>query len=84
METIMETKIEYRVRPVTRYIVTRYEEESTGIAGQPITGASSTQYGEFDSHKEAYNVGYALCLAEHQRLGWPPGDERIRYPDVEA
>jgi hypothetical protein len=28
----------------------------------------------------AYAVGYALCKAEHDRLGWPPADERIQYP----
>ena len=66
--------IEYRVRPVTRYVVTRYENQ--GDAG---TGSVSG-LGEFDNEETAYAVGYALCKAEHERLGWPPGDMRILYP----
>lgn len=65
--------IEYRVRPVTRYIVTRFE------AGENC--GSSSQHGEFDNPEVAYQVGYALCKAEHDRLGYLPGDERIRYPE---
>ena len=67
-------KIEYRVRPVTRYIVTRYEEKDGGRSG-----ASSPQ-GEYENADMAFEVGYALCKAEHDRLGWPLGDERIKYP----
>lgn len=71
----MQGMIEYRVRPVTRYIVTRFE------APRPDTRAmGSSQHGEFDNFETAYAVGYALCKAEHDRLGWPPGDERIQYP----
>lgn len=69
----METKIEYRVRPVTRYIVTRYHESENG-------GGVDT-LGEYDNHDTAYAVGYALCKAEQERLGWPIGDERIMYPE---
>lgn len=64
--------IEYRVRPVTRYIVTRYEET------ERCSGCS--QHGEFDNPEVAYQVGYALCKAEHDRLGYPPDDMRIIYP----
>lgn len=67
-------KIEYRVRPVTRYIVTRYEEK--GGASQAAVRMAS----EFDNADTAYEVGYALCKAEHDRLGYAPGDERIIYP----
>lgn len=66
-------KIEYRVRPVTRYIVTRFHKDETG--------AGVEQRGEFDHEQNAYEVGYALCKAEHDRMGWPPGDERILYPE---
>lgn len=69
----MQTKIEYRVRPVTRYIVTRQE------FGENHTGRN-TQHGEYDNADVAYEVGYALAKAEHDRLGYPPGDERIIYP----
>lgn len=66
-------KVEYRVRPVTRYIVTRYHESEN-------TGGSEFK-GEFDSHQVAYAVGYALAQEEHLRLGYPLGDERIMYPE---
>ena len=67
-------KIEYRVRPVTRFIVTRFHQEDRGTAGVDVRG-------EFDNEAMAYEVGYALCKAEHDRLGYPPGDERIQYPE---
>jgi hypothetical protein len=64
--------IEYRVRPVTRYVVTRFQREGT-------SGASST-LGEYDNQQVAHEVAYAVAKAEHARLGWPLGDERIKYP----
>nr|WP_029924411.1 hypothetical protein [Ochrobactrum sp. UNC390CL2Tsu3S39] len=69
------TKIEYRVVPVTRYIVTRYHEEGRG--------AGCEHRGEFDNQQTAYDVGYALAKAEHDQLGWPVGDERITYPEFQ-
>lgn len=66
-------KVEYRVRPVTRYIVTRFYKDDQG-------GCSEVK-GEFDSQEVAYQVGYALAKAEHQVLGYPVGDERIQYPE---
>lgn len=71
-------KIEYRVRPVTRFIVTRYEQSAANSDGSSSCGSS--QLGEYDSAAVAYQVGYALCKAEHQRLGWPIDDGRISYP----
>lgn len=65
-------KIEYRVRPVTRFIVTRFEQNSNG--------GSCSQIGEYDNEVVAYQVGYAVCKAEHQRLEWPLNDQRIVYP----
>lgn len=70
-------QVEYRVRPVTRYIVTRYYEETQG-AGRGLCGSQFK--GEFDSSRIAYEVGYALAKEEHERLGYPIGDERIQYP----
>lgn len=70
------TKIEYRVRPVTRYIVTRWEGHEDGRCSSPSSAVS----GEYDNADMAYAVGYALCKAEHDRLGYPPGDERVTYP----
>lgn len=71
-------KIEYRVRPVTRYVVTRFHSES----GEGRGGCGSSVMGEYDNQQMAYEVGYALCKAEHDRLGFPPGDERITYPQL--
>lgn len=71
------TKIEYRVRPVTRYIVTRWE--GTDDPRAACSNGSST-LGEYDNADTAYEVGYALCKAEHDRLGYPPNDERVQYP----
>lgn len=67
-------KLEYHVRPVTRYVVTRFEESASGRTG----GSSSC--GEYDNADIAHEVAYALCKAEHDRLGLPPGDERVQYP----
>lgn len=72
------TLIEYRVRPVTRYIVTRFEGHGPG--GQAGSNASVCGRGEFDNADTAYAVGYALAKADHERIGWPIGDERIQYP----
>lgn len=66
--------IEYRVRPVTRYIVTRFERSADGAS------ANGGGRGEFDNAETAYAVGYALAKADHERKGWPLGDERIQYP----
>jgi hypothetical protein len=78
---MLPNKIEYRVRPITRYVVTRYEEgagdESVAVNAR---FAGSVQKGEYDNPDVAYEVAYALCKDEHQTLGWEPGDNRISYP----
>lgn len=74
----MTNQIEYRVRPVTRFIVTRYETEPP-LAGVTSKGAS-TQHGEFDNEETAYAVGYALAKAESDRLGLSPGDMGVMFP----
>ena len=72
MEPEME-QIEYRVRPVTRYIVRRFRGEESG-------GGMVSTIGEYDNADVAYQVGYACCKAEHDKLGWPLDDMRIQYP----
>lgn len=67
-------QIEYRVRPVTRYIVTRY------MTADGASDAGSSVAGEYDNADMAYEVAYALARAEHDRLGWVPGDHRMQYP----
>lgn len=69
-------KIEYRVRPVTRYIVTRFHQEGDGGS------AGIDTKGEFGNEEIAYEVAYALCKHEHRQLGYPLDDERIKYPDA--
>lgn len=75
----MRTEIEYRVVPVTRFIVTRHEREATDDGSQSTAGSSS-QRGEYDNAETAHAVGYALAKAEHEMNGWPPGDPRMTYP----
>ena len=70
--------VEYRLREVTRYIVTRYAKQETE---EGHTGCGDSRViGEYDNADTAYAVGYAMCRNEHQNLGWLPGDERIQYP----
>jgi len=76
----MDKQISYRVRPVTRYVVTRYDAEYDRATSSGSTGFS-TQRGEFDNFETAYAVAYALCKKEHDDSGLPPGDERFQYPE---
>ena len=71
--------VEYRVRPVTRYIITRFEQGVTSESGACAGGCSTR--GEYDNPDVAWEVAYALCKLDHERLGYPPGDERIQYPE---
>jgi hypothetical protein len=66
-------KVEYKVREVKRYIVTRYEESDR-------SGSCATR-GEFDNFDTAYHVGYAMAKLEHENLGYPIDDMRIIYPE---
>ena len=67
-------KIEYRVRKVERFIVTRYEESA-------VNPATVKEVGEYPNGEVAYNVAYALAKHEQDQLGCPPGDDRIVYPE---
>lgn len=67
--------IEYRVKRVERFIVTRYEESASGDTG------SVRQIGnEYDGFEVAYQVGYALARADQERLSLPPGDMGVMFP----
>lgn len=68
--------IEYRVRPVTRYQVTRYYADGT-------SGCCESK-GMFDNGEVAYQVAYALAKDEAERLKLLPGDERIVFPNIPA
>lgn len=70
----MISKVEYRVRMAPRYYVTRYQADVDGGQGVETKGV-------YDNPEVAHEVAFALCKAEHERLGFAPGDERIVYPD---
>lgn len=72
-------RIEYSVRPVTRYIVARFESEIDEEDGRGSMGSEGR--GEYDNEHVAYEVAYALAKADHDRMGWPLDDERIQYPE---
>ena len=67
--------IEYRVKRVERFIVTRHEESDSETTG------STRQIGnEYDGFEVAYEVAYALARADQDRLGLPPGDMGVIFP----
>lgn len=79
----MTELIEYRVRPVTRYIITRFESAASASGDTEASGdiAGQSQHkGEHDNADVAYEIAYALAKHDHELKGWPPGDERIQYP----
>ncbi len=73
------TEIEYRIREVTRYIVTKWHSE-TGPNGD--SGGVET-IGEYGNSAAAYDVAYALCKIEHGKLGYALDDPRITYPKID-
>jgi len=74
-------KVEYRVREITRYVITRYEEgHDETIEAGPKSWSGSSDKGQYDNKDVAWEVAYALCKNEHDQLGWPVGDNRIQYP----
>lgn len=70
-------KVEYQVRKVERFIITRYAEDEQGRPG------GSEMKGEYESAGLAHEIAFALARDEHQRLGWGLGDERMQYPKRE-
>lgn len=72
------TRVEYRVITTQRYIVTRYAEQPNPTTGMVVSGSAAK--GEFHNPEVAYEIAYALAKEEHDRLGWPAGDERMQYP----
>lgn len=73
-------KIEYKVRPVTRYVVTRFEARDESDKGGSFVG--SAVCGEFQKGETAFHVAYALARAESEKLGLSPGDETVMYPEA--
>jgi hypothetical protein len=69
----MAERIQYTVKEERRYVLTRSHDGPFETGSQKIA--------EFDNKDTAYKVGYDICSAEHRELDWPPGDDRIQYPD---
>lgn len=67
-------KVEYKVREVKRYVVTRYEEAQSGLTG------GSSVHGNFDNYETAYHVAYALADSEQRRLGLPLDSLGVIFP----
>lgn len=61
--------IEYRVRPVTRYIVTKFTNEPDQVSSQPM--------GEFDNEILASNA--AQAFADQETRMAQPADKVIRH-----
>jgi hypothetical protein len=66
--------VEFRVKEIKRYIVTRHEDNGT-------TGGT-TQIGEYASGETAYQVGYAMCRHEHNASGEPVESMNFIYPSI--
>jgi hypothetical protein len=66
--------IEYRVKPVVRYFVTRHESAEDGSGSLQNFGS------EYANGETAYEVGYALAKAEAERLGLPVGSTELIFP----
>lgn len=69
----MTKTVEYRVRPVTRYIVTKFAAEEIA----PGCGAvGSSVIGEFENQKRAVLVSEALSRQDGHPVKWEPMDEQ--------
>lgn len=68
--------IEYRVKPITRYLVTRF----ASLPGHDNKTGLVTERGQFDSYQTAHDVAYAMCKLEHDVAGTPPDDPSFQYP----
>lgn len=70
---------EFRVRPVTRYIVTKCDwvEHDNGTE----SSGNSRQLGpEYANEDIAYEVAYALARQESERLECSIASDRVIYP----
>lgn len=70
-------KVEYRVRPITRYVVTRYHEAHEE-GGNQACGCETR--GEYDNADVAFEVAYALCKSEHDASDEDVGSMNFIYP----
>lgn len=69
-EAAMSKLVEYKVRPVERYVITRYEEDGAS--------AACAERGEFSSPYIAQEVAFSLGKREQEALG---PDATVTYPE---
>ena len=88
-ETAMETTIkstrtiEYKVRPVTRYLVTRFESHSKEGNGADSGGSvGSSVVGEFDNADMAQATANALWTQEYNGRGFCAAGQAERCRDL--
>ena len=77
----MQHKLRPQITPVTRYIVTRFEQQTSDDERMGSSGAVD-QRGEFVNAEIAYHVAYALCTAEHSAAGAPLDSPDFIYPKI--
>lgn len=65
--------VEYRVKSVERFIVTRHEDG-------PVASGAQQKGPEYASFDTAYEVATALARQEQEKLGLPPGDMGVIFP----
>lgn len=73
----MAEKVEYRVRPVTRYVVTRFVTRYADEA-MPFDGVGSSVIGEFANQKLAHSVCEAFSANSGEKVFhvmWEPMEE---------
>ncbi len=81
LKIIQSGRVEFRVREVTRYIVTRHDERTADAQGKLGTSPSSTrEMGEFDNYNIAFDVAQALARAETTYRGVPIDHDSVIYP----
>jgi hypothetical protein len=69
--------IEYKIRPVTRFVVTRYSDD---LDPNGKNHPSSDVKGVFDNFSIAYNIGYALAREEFSRRAIDLQDPGFVFP----
>ena len=65
--------IEYRIKPVVRYFVTRHVSDGV-VSGVQNCGS------EYSSGETAYEVAYALARADVERLSLPIDSMEVIFP----
>lgn len=73
---LISQRVEYRVRKVTRYILTRYEES---VEEGDVHLAGSEEYGEFDNPQTADRVG-RLCAMGERSSAWDQTEIQFHDP----